>query len=700
MTTRILLLLCFAVSSASAQSTSTPAPSPSPAQQLPVIHERVEVTATRLPEDPQDVPTAVEVFNGDELRNRGYHDLRSALTFAIGLEVAPGGDAGPASAVPDFWGLKEFDAFLLVVDGVPWGGSFNPALTTLDLNDIERIEVMRGPAPITYGATSFVGVIHVVHKDTAAKEKSLTVRGGSYGTFGANFSTPVLLSGKWSSRLSVDAQREGFRDDRTNFRRGHALWRVQHKGNGANREWFNFDVNWLNQDPASPRVRDGKTLTPLVPVDANNNPKSAFLNDRRFTGAGGFDRLSGSGTWSGTISFSHSRQSALRGFLDDITAVTDNARGFRQDIHLTDVYADTHASWKVARSLTLLVGGDFLHGTGNSRGADLEYTVPLNGVPPVTVAVPSPLDVTTNDVRNFFGLYTSMEWRPLDRLRIDAGIRLNITHETQKHIDPGAGTSDSDSRTTTRPGGSVGFIVTAWKKDQDSVNLYANYRDTFKPAAIDFGIETFNNRLILEPETSRSVEGGMKARFFDRRVEVEASGFLMDFKNLVTPISVDGLPALTNAGTQRFKGFESGVSLFMTHDIMARANYSYHDARFTDFVQDFDGVPTQLAGKRLEMSAHKLAAFGIVYAPERGFLGGVNVYYTGARFLNRRNTAQVNGFATVNLSAGYRRAKWELRVDAANVGNRRDPVAESELGDGQFYLMTPRRVVAWFTFHF
>src|SRR5215813_6234329 len=168
MVTRILLLLCCVVSCASAQSTSAPASaSPSPAQQLPVIHERVEVIATRLPEDPHDVPTAVETFNGNELRNRGYHDLRTALTFAIGVEVAPGGDAGPASAVPDFWGLKELDAFLLVVDGVPWGGSFNPALTTLDLNDIERVEVMRGPAPVTYGATSFVGVIHIVHKDTA-----------------------------------------------------------------------------------------------------------------------------------------------------------------------------------------------------------------------------------------------------------------------------------------------------------------------------------------------------------------------------------------------------------------------------------------------------------------------------------------------------------------------------------------------------
>src|SRR5262245_11356274 len=146
MTTRILLLLCCVVSTASAQSTSAPTPSHSPAQQLPVIHERVPVIATRLPEYPHDVPTAVETFNGDDLRNRGYHDLRTALTFAIGVEVAPGGDGGPASAVPDFWGLKELDAFLLVVDGMPWGGSFNPALTTLDLNDLERIEVVRGPA--------------------------------------------------------------------------------------------------------------------------------------------------------------------------------------------------------------------------------------------------------------------------------------------------------------------------------------------------------------------------------------------------------------------------------------------------------------------------------------------------------------------------------------------------------------------------
>src|SRR5262245_56413797 len=132
-----VLFLVFLVSSGWSQ-TSTPSSPPAEKKPsvIPPVKERVEVTTTRLPEDPAEDPAPIEVITGDELRARGARDLRSALSPAIGVEIAPGGDAGPASSVPDFWGLKEFDAFLLLVDGVPWGGAFNPALTTLDLEDV------------------------------------------------------------------------------------------------------------------------------------------------------------------------------------------------------------------------------------------------------------------------------------------------------------------------------------------------------------------------------------------------------------------------------------------------------------------------------------------------------------------------------------------------------------------------------------
>jgi len=706
-----VLLLLLSLAGAFAQN---PAPSPAPAQNqtnIPPVKQRIEVTTTKLPENPEDEPSPVEVITGDELRARGATDLQSALSTAMGVEIAPGGDSGPAAAVPDFWGLKERDAFLLVVDGVPWGGAFNPALDTMDLNDVERIEVVRGPAPVTYGATSFVGVIHVVHKDTEEGGRTLTLHGGNYDSGGGSFSTAIPLGGDWSSRFSVDGERQGFADERTDYRRGHGLWQVGTKPVDDNRTWFNIDVNWLDQSPASPRIRDGKTLSPDNAVDTNYNPQDSFLDNHRVTGMVGIDRKVGGAQWSTTGSFSHSRQDAFRGFLtalDDNPLDGDNAHGFKERIHLSDFYFDTHLSWKLPKDLTFLAGVDYLHGTGNAEGADFDYFVHLNGTFEDQIAKPDVLDVTIKDQRDFFGPYASLEWRPAKRVRFDGGIRLNVTHENRKDADPGAGTASDFSRTDVRAAGNLGVVVTAWEQGTDLLNLYVNYRDTFKPAAIDFGIGeneggTEGDSTILKPETSRSVEGGLKGRFFNRRLEWEASGFFMDFSNLVvSSVDQDGNPHLINAGVEHFKGFETGTTLYLRHDVFAKANYSYHDARFVDFTFDFgDGNgPTQLAGKRIELSANHLAAFSLFYAPTHGFLGGVSMNYTGGRFLNKRNTAPADGFATVDLSAGYRTPRWELRLDARNVGDVRDPVSESELGDAQYYLMTSRRVTGTFSVHF
>ncbi|HEY7615984.1 MAG TPA: TonB-dependent receptor plug domain-containing protein, partial [Terriglobales bacterium] len=415
MKVRPLLLGCVISSYVFSQ---TPTSSPQPKQKLPVVQQRVEVTTTLTPEDPSEVPAAIEVFTAHELTGRGARDLRGALAFATGVEIAPGGDAGPASSVPDFWGLKEFDAFLLVVDGVPWGGAFNPALTSLSLSDIDRIEVLRGPAPVTYGATSFVGVIQVIHKDANSKERTLALYGGSFASGGGAFSTPVPLWGDWVSRLTVEGERAGFNDERTAFRGGHGYWRISRRPAGGNRVWINADMNWLDQNPASARPREGAGLSPRVPLDSNQNMAGAFLNDHRGTVMGGFDRsvISG-GQWFTTASVSHNCHDTFRGFLTAVEDAPDNAHGFREKIQLTDVYLDSHLAWKLPRSVRFVFGGDYLHGTGAARGADFDYTASLSGSPAPAVSSPSDLDFHINDHRNFFGGYGLLEWIPVERLR-------------------------------------------------------------------------------------------------------------------------------------------------------------------------------------------------------------------------------------------------------------------------------------------
>jgi iron complex outermembrane receptor protein len=648
----------------------------------PRVLPPVEVVATRRPEAPHEVPASIEVISGDDLHARGATTLRDALSLAAGVAIAPGGDGGPASSVPEFWGLREFDAFLLVVDGVPWGGALNPALATVDLHDVLRIEILRGPAPITYGATSFVGVIHVVHNAAYATSRRLSIRGGSYGTGAVSTDFGIPTSGAWKSRLSVGLERQGFRDDRTEYERGHALWRVA-KTNGDRSTWLSADVNLLRQDPASPHPRDGATLSAAIPLDANHNPAGAFLNENRFAISGGWQRPIGGGAlWGTTASFTHSTQDLFRGFLVELADAPDNAAGFKEGIELTDVYLDTHVLWPAQSRLRFMLGADGLFAKGEATGATFDYTVPLSGATATAVPEPTTLDRDAEVRRIFGGAYGSVEWQPVDRVTFSGGLRANVTSERRDEASPSA--------THTRLSGSIGALFGLWERNADHFRLFANFRSTFKPAAFDFGLA--ENEGILDPETSESYEAGAKLRA--GRVDVEASVFLMNFENLVTATIVDNLPALINSGKTRFKGFEVATDIRLPHDVFARATYSFHDGKFVDFLTEFGGVPTQLAGNRFEMSARHLLSGGLSYWPATGFTAHVGFNYTGSRFLNQRNTALAPAFATADAGIGYRLRRAEFRIDGVNLTNRRDAVAESEFGDAQYYRMTPRMIQA------
>lgn len=642
---------------------------------------KIEVVATRLPESTHEVPASIEVISGDDLRARGAHSMADALALASGVAIAPGGDGGPASAVPEFWGLREFDAFLLVVDDVPWGGALNPAVSTLSLRDVERVEILRGPAPVTYGATSFVGVIHVVHKSAAATARYLSVHGGTFGSGGAAIDLAIPSAGAWKSRASADLERSGFKDDRTEFSRGHVLWRSANIQEDR-KTWINADVNMLRQDPASPHPREGASLATATPLDANYNPSGAYINEDRVALSAGFERpvLHGS-TWGTTASFSHSSQHQFRGFLTDISNSPSNASGFKENIDINDVYADTHIIWPARNTVKFLAGADLLLATGEAKGATFTYTAPLAATSAPLVPEPSTLDKDSEDERTFFGGYGSMEWRPSTRLTVSGGLRLNATTEKR-----GEGADVSNTRVS----GTVGAMFGLWEQGLNHVRVFANFRDTFKPAAFDFGLA--ENEGVLEPENSRSYEGGVKVGTMDGRLDIEASAFRMDFENLVTATIVNNLPALINSGKTRFQGFELASDVRLPHATFARASYSFHDGKFVDFVQDFDGTLTQLAGKRFEMSARQLLSAGLTYAPDEGLIASASINHTGDRYLNKRNTALVPGFSTIDAGVGYRVRRAEFRVDGRNLGDARDAVSESEFGDAQYYRMPARTI--------
>lgn len=683
------------------------ATAPVDAQQTePVDLEAVQITSTKVPLNLRDSTVTATVVSGDELRARGATDLRSALSLVAGVDVSSGGDGGPASSVPALWGLREFDAFLLVVDGVPAGGAFTPALATLNLNNVERIEVIKGAAPVSYGATSFVGVIHVVHR--AAGEGNAQVEAGFGSRGGARLSLAVPLSlanDRWQQSLFLDGENNDLTAARAGWARWHALYRGATRI-GEGDFTLDLDGTMLRQNPGSPHPREGRSLSTRVPLDANHNPRDARIDENRVQLALGYVLTTGLGEWSTRLAAAHSDGDIVRGFLREDFATdgaTINADGYQQDREIDELYLDSHLLTRIGEHARLAWGLDHMYGKGKQHSNNFEYAVRGDGRD-----APSwrdrPIDEQTRleDERNFTGLYASLDYEITGRWRVDAGLRYNLTQESREGevigADESAVVAEEEQeagkvrRNENRLSGSLGTSYRIWNDGTDYLTAYANYRDTFKPAVIDFGPEAEAD--LLKPEQARSVEIGLRGRNLSGRLGWDIAVFGMDFENLVVAQNLNGTPALTNAGNERFKGAEIETNWKLTDDLVVSGTWAWHDARFADYQRLFDGTPTQLDGNFLELSPQHVGSLGVRYTPEHGFHAYLTASQVGARYLDKRNRALAGGYASYDAGIGYRHHHWDLRLDGSNLGNRRDPSAESELGDAQYYLLPARTLWA------
>ncbi|TMQ51840.1 MAG: hypothetical protein E6K73_04915, partial [Candidatus Eisenbacteria bacterium] len=77
----------------------------------------VVVSATRTAKDLAQVANAAVVVRGDELRRRGTRTVAEALQDVVGLDTGEGSDNGMRLPNLGLWGLKEFDALLVTIDG-------------------------------------------------------------------------------------------------------------------------------------------------------------------------------------------------------------------------------------------------------------------------------------------------------------------------------------------------------------------------------------------------------------------------------------------------------------------------------------------------------------------------------------------------------------------------------------------------------
>jgi iron complex outermembrane receptor protein len=650
----------------------------------------IVVTATRIPEPADQIPAAISVVSGTELRDRGAADMATALSLVSGVEAPPGGDAGPSSAVPSFWGLHEFDAFLLVVDGVPWGGAYNPSITTLDFTDVQRVEVLKGAAPVMYGATSFVGVVHAIHYPAGEAANEADLAYGNYGSVRGSASLVLPQIGDYRQSLAIDGQDTGFADPRERVSNQRILYRGA-LDIGSGKFTLDADVTRIRDVPPSPVLRAGSELTPLTPINANFNPADARIDEDQYHLALGFSQPTSLGTWDTRISYAYSGIADVRGFLHPDLSGTADSQNQRR--YIEDGYFDSHLSNSFAGDTTLIVGADVLYGHGRQTtlNGNSGYTVPLDGsvLPPPISSIPVTEVGTVDDHRLFAGQYAQVDWKFGSRWDVIGGLRLNEAYEHKKTSDlvfpPPQFASGDVSKTMIRPSETAGVSYRAWVEGKNEAVVFADVRNAFKPAAIDFGPDFTPN--LLSPETTQSYELGVKGAALDGHLSYQAELFQLNFHNLV--VRTDS-GALANAAGEKLKGVEAEVRYQVTADLELAGSASYHDATFTKYLF-FDGLSNvDVAGRQLTLSPHMLASAGILYTPSHGPFATAVARYVGRRFLDPENTAAVGGYSTLDANVGYVFGRIRVTIEGTNLTNQRPPVTSSEFGSQSFYLLPAR----------
>jgi vitamin B12 transporter len=575
--------------------------------QLPEI----VVTATRYPVSADSVGVAVTVLRGDDLRAQGIRSVGDALRQVPGAQVVQGGGFGAQTSL--FLRGGESDYVKVLVDGVPVnqpGGAYDFANLTTD--NVDRIEIVRGPGSVLYGSDAISGVIQIVTRDGRG---GATVRAdGEAGTYGSLRWEAEALGGSdalgWSGAVSRRTT-DGIYDFNSDYHNTVASGRVR------------AQPDRRTGVSLSGRFADGAFHFPTdftgAPTDHNQ-----FNTERTTTLALDLTRRLSS-TVEGQLLVG--RYAANNEFVNPPDSATD-FNGF------SDSRTDTRRWTAEARGqVRLPVGVRGLAGASLDQESQANFQRATAGDPLVRT---DPSLERTN-----WGFFLEGSAMPVTRLQLTAGGRLDQNERFGSFWTYRA-SALAFVTASTRVRASVG---TGFKEP----SFFDNFATGFAAGNPD-----------LRPERTFSIEGGVTQEVPEARMSLSATGFAQRFRDLIqftfAPPS-PGAPNFFNVAAAKVSGVELGVKFRPVPGVEAEAAYTRLHTEVTDAGFDSGEDATFVNGQRLLRRPDDLLTFGLQSdLMHRGRVGAV-LTVVGSRedvrfaaFPDPSRRVTLPSYATLDLS--------------------------------------------------
>jgi iron complex outermembrane receptor protein len=623
--------------------------------------EVITVTARRRDENLQDVPIAVTAYSGEALERQGATDITDLndTTPNVTLETSRGtnttltafirgvGQQDPVAGFEAGVGLYLDDVYLN-----------RPQAAVLDIYDVERIEVLRGPQGTLYGRNTIGGAIKYVTRRLDARPE-LNVR----ANVGTDEQIDVIVSGSTplsdqvrigasAARLSRGGFGENLNNGLDNYNRD--LWaargtvELEPAANIFIR--FSGDYSMDNSDP-----RNGHRLIVGLlsgaPVLDNVYDTRAGLNSPKqeveaYGGAMRAELRLGDLTLRNILAY---RQDVSHAPIDfdslpaadvDVPAIYRN-RQFSNEFQLI---------YQGSGPFNGVVGAYYLDANANNVFDVILATTSPVALPGLTASTYGDVDTKT------WAVYGDFTFDITSQIQLSVGGR--YTHDERSATVIRANYLNGPSPALGGNGVQLGALTSNFQGEatfseftprasisyQPDANntIYASYARGFKGGGFDprglstaapdlngNGIREANeiyDYFLFEPEQVTSYEIGYKADLFDRRLRLAIAGFYADYTDVQVPGSVgaviNGIPTFvgvtTNAGAASFTGVEveALATLYRGGD-GSRLNFAgtlgYLDAQYDEFITNIPGTgPVDVADFRRIQNTPKWTLSGTI----------------------------------------------------------------------------------------
>ncbi|MGB5956856.1 TonB-dependent receptor [Pseudomonas sp.] len=687
------LSLLFSAGLASAATTTLPELSVTADSEREKDNPRVKEvsTATRTSTPVRYVPQAIDTVKTANVLDYGSNTLGKAL------EGIPNVSSG-ADTRFDSVRIRGFDASNdFYLDGIRDDSQY-----VRDLHNIERVEVLKGPAAVLYGRGSQGGIVNRVSKaPEAGRRSTVEAQAGSedlrslYADLSADPSDTVSL------RLNMGNQdNNSFRDGIDGSRQLFApsiSWQI------------NPDLNWLVQYEYSRYNRTPDRGIPGVngrPADVSRSTtygdtQRDYIDDRAQSLRSRLNyQLNETWQLRHTLGLfkldSEFDNTYLTGYNASTNTVT--RQRWQQDLNTRNLFNNLEAEGDfntLGLEHKLLVGVEF----GNQRRDPKLYTaLPVDKggqlVPGLNLDNPDrsqqhngPMTVSSNNhtVVDSRGLYLQDQIRLNDQWQILAGVRFDqFEVDTTNKLRNLSEKQDSNG-TSPR----LGVVYTPWRDH----SFYASWSKTFSPVGgglIGITPGAAGNANETKPEETRQKEIGVKSDWLDQRLTTTLAIYELELYNRRTRDPND--PTITLlTGLQRSRGIELTATGNIVGNWYVRGGIGLQDATI---VKDNNGQE----GNRISDVAKRNGSLFVTWKPELGWYAETGLTLVGERYADTQNTTVLPGYGRWDALAGYRTHDWDVRAALSNITDK--TYYSSATSAAQIQPGDPRSLVVTGTYSF